>query len=95
MLDASGRKVPTITRGGLLSDEPRRVTLTKGSWGWFVIGSHHDPSVCMTALGAATQLAITAPDTTQAQVITWGASCNELGLSPILPASKWQPMASM
>jgi hypothetical protein len=94
MLDASGRKLPTTTRGGVLNEEPRRVTLTKGRWGWFVIGSHRDPSICATALPPATQLAIIAPDTSQAQIITWGLSCDQLQLSPILPASKWQPMAS-
>jgi hypothetical protein len=98
ILDASGRKLPTTTlRGaiGALGDEPRRVTLTTGSWGWFAIAYHHATSnLCATAPRTGAQLAITAPGTTQAQVITLGtdAACGQLGLSPIVPASLWKSM---
>jgi hypothetical protein len=98
ILDASGRKLPTTTlRGaiGALGDEPRRVTLTSGSRGWFAISYHHDTSdTCSTAPRTGARLAITAPGTTQAQVITLGtdAACGQLGLSPIMPASLWKSM---
>jgi hypothetical protein len=92
--------LPTATsRGGIgPSLEPPRVTLIKGSWAWFGIAYHHDTSsTCTTAPRTGAKLAISAPRTTQAQVITLGisAACGQLGLSPILPASMWEPMPPM
>jgi hypothetical protein len=95
ILDASGRRLPTTTRGGVLNEEPRQVTLTKGSWGWFLIAYHHDPSqTCPSTPRAGTQLAIIAPDTTQTQIIALGteAACGQLRISPILSASLRESM---
>jgi hypothetical protein len=95
ILDTSGRRVPTTTLRDRIGPrlEPRRVTLTKGRWGWFLIAYHQDTSeTCTTAPRPGARLAIIAPDTTQAQVIRLrtNAACGQLGLSPIQPASLWK-----
>lgn len=91
-VDASGRTLPSPTIAPVLSEDNRRVTLTKTGWGWFMIGQPSDPSFCEDAPRTATQLAITAPGATSAQVITWGPGCDHLRLSPIRPASAWLPL---
>ena len=89
--------MPTTTLRGTvpLSHEPRRVTLPTGSWGWFLISYHQDMSdTCSSAPRTGARLAINAPDTTQAHVITLQthAACGQLTTSPILPASLWDSM---
>jgi hypothetical protein len=97
IIDRSGHRLPTTTIRGTLTaivpNTPERVTLPVGAWAWFALAYHDSaPASCANPPIAGAQLAIIAPDTTQAHDLTLrtDAACGQISVSPILPASTWQ-----
>lgn len=102
ILDPGGHQLPTVTLRGPTSpfqsplparvfDQPQRVLLPSGGWGWFDLAYNDVPQVgvCPSGPARGAGLAIIAPDTTTAATISLNtmACGGRLGVSPILPAS--------
>jgi len=98
IIDQAGHRLPTTTIRGALAaivpNTPERVSLPKGAWAWFALAYHDSsPPSCTNPPAVGAQLAIIAPDTTQARDLTLrtDAACGQISVSPILSASSWQP----